>query len=160
MPTLSESESQHARSARRAGWLLLAAAVLAAAAERVDPSNLTQMTAYAQDGHLRLEYSLLDHAGTPTKLRLWVAPGLDSDGKLRVRMSQRYLRLMRIDRVSPEPERVETGEEDIVFVFKAPPRGDPATIEFDVQPLEYGRRDGRLAVTGDHPVEFTQYLVP
>lgn len=159
MPT-KKLGRQQPDPARRAGWLILSAAAVAAAAAFVDPASFSQSTVYTEDGRLRLEYSRVDHAASATRLRLWVAPGLASDGLLRVRLNQGYTRGMRIERVRPEPERVETGLEDVVFVFKVDSPHEPSTVEFDAVPTDYGRRDGRLAVVGDAQVAFTQYLVP
>ena len=146
--------------------MLLAAAGTAACLGLVDPGALSQTTAYARDGRLRLEYSRLDRAAMPTRLRLWVAPGQAArDGFLRVRMNAGYSRSMRVTRVHPEPERVEAGSDDLVFVFRAGALRDPSVVEFDLQPGDLGRYAGRLAlaVTDDAKapaVEFTQYMVP
>jgi hypothetical protein len=157
------------RPARRAGWLLLAAAGTAACLGLVDPASLSQTTACARDGRLRLEYSRLDRAAVPTRLRLWVAPGQAArDGLLRVRMNAGYSRSMRVTRVHPRPERVEAGADELVFVFRAPPARDGSVVEFDLQPGDLGRYAGRLAVAGADAgaaagapaVEFTQYMVP
>ena len=148
------------RPARRAGWVILSCAAAAAALASADPGALSQTTAYNDDGRLRLEYSRLDRAGSPTRLRLWVAPGQSADGRLRIRMNLAYTKVMRITRIIPEPQRVETGLEDIVFVFRQDKGQEPSLLEFDVQPFDLGRYDGRLAVVGDRSVEFTQYMVP
>lgn len=158
MPTSSVPAAD--RAARRAGWVLLGCAGMAACTALFNPSSYSQSTAYNDDGRLRLEYSRLDRAGSPTRLRLWVAPGQASDGRLRIRMNMAYTKVMRITRIHPEPERVETGLEDIVFVFREKERRGPSLLEFDVMPIDLGRYDGRLAVVGDRSVEFTQYMMP
>lgn len=163
MPT--ETTVPLEKPARRAGWMLLAAAGTAALLGLVDPASLSQTTAYAAGGGLRLEYSRLDRAAAPTRLRLWVAPGQAArDGFLRVRMNAGYSRSMRVTRVHPQPERVEAVSEELVFVFRAPSARDASVLEFDLQPGDLGRYAGRLAVAGvggaDPAVEFTQYMVP
>ncbi len=156
MPTI---ETLQARSARRASWLLLVVVAVASTAGRIDPASLTHKTARAADGRLTLEYSVLGHAGTPTLLRLWLATQPEGSPPL-VRVNQGYTKLMRIDRVTPQPERVETEGEDVVFVFDPFVMNGSSSIEFEVQSLDYGRRDGSFAVAGSGPVRFTQYVVP
>lgn len=159
---MTTSESVQARSARRASWLLLAVTAVAAAstAGRVDPAGLTRTTASADGGRLKLEYSRFDQASAPLRLRLRVAPELGSDGLLRVRLSGEYTRAMRIDRVTPEPDAVETVADDVVFVFRSRRGNAPPLIEFEARPMDYGRKDGRVAVAGARALAFTQYIVP
>lgn len=144
---------------RNAPWLLLVVAVVGAAAGRLDPARFTKTITASDHGGLRLEYSRVGPAGSLTHLRLWVDGAVEEDGKLRVRLDGRYTRRVRIDRISPEPTEIDTDGDDMVFVFAAPARR-PALIELDVQYLDLGRQDGRLAVAGASPLAFTQYVVP
>ena len=77
-------------------------------------------------------------------------------------MNAGYSRAMRVTRVHPEPERVESASDDLVFVFRADSPRDASVVEFDLQPGDMGRYAGRLAVAdgGAPAVEFTQYMVP
>lgn len=153
--------SPEEKSARRAGWLMLAAAGAAAFLALIDPGTLSQTTAYAKDGRLRLEYSRLDRAAAPTRLRLWVAPGAaDASGRLLVRLNAAYGKSMRLTKVSPLPEQVEDSGGDLVFVFRQRSPRDPSLVEFDLRPGELGRYAGRLAVASEQPIAFTQYMVP
>lgn len=159
MPTPPASDTE--RGARRAGWFILAAAGAAAFLALIDPASLSQTTAYGDGGRLRLEYSLLERAATPARLRLWVAPGAaDSAGRLRVRLNAAYGRSMRLTRVVPPPEEVQDDGGELVFTFRQRSRRDPSLLEFDLRPGDLGRYAGRLRLAQGSPLDFTQYMVP
>jgi len=141
---------------RNAAWLALVVAVVGAAAGRLDPARFTRTTTENSRGDLRLEYSRFGAAAMPIRLRLFVKSSPDADGPLRVRLSARYTRRMRIDRISPEPTTMQEDGEDVVFVFLRA----PGAIELDLQPLDLGRQEGRIAVASERSIDFTQYVVP
>lgn len=146
--------------AQRAGWLALALMLSSALAGLAGPGPLSRAFAQDEDGALRVEYNRVDHYASRSKLSVIVAAGHARDGRLRLRFNEGYLRAMRVEQVLPEPERVEAAEDGIYFVFAALAAQRPTRIDFDMQPSEFGRVEGRIGLPGRSPARFTQFLFP
>src|SRR5437763_389442 len=77
---------------QRVGWGVLALLVLAAVLGLVGPGPLCRAVEADSAGLLRLEYERFEHLETNATLRLHLAPGVAQEGKVRLALSQDYLR--------------------------------------------------------------------
>lgn len=69
------------------------------------------------------------------------------------------MRQARIERITPQPVRVESGSGSLTFVFAALPR-TPALVVFHMQMQEVGLQRVHLQLDAVPGVEFVQFIYP
>ncbi len=111
-------------------------------------------------GAVKLEYDRLDRFAAPTTLRVQLAPRLASHGRYRLSLNYGYVDAVRIRRIFPTPERIESAKDGLVFVFKQEERHKPLAVVFQLEGFAYGQLEGEIAAAGRPGLAFHQYLLP
>lgn len=107
-----------------------------------------------------LEHERFGRQQRPTSFRVHLGPGVTRDGEARLWLDLAYLDAVQIQRITPEPDRVEAGADRLVYVFRLVEPGRPTAVTFDYQPQQIGPLAGRLGLDGGDPLAFGQFIYP
>jgi hypothetical protein len=145
---------------QRLGWSAMGVTILAALLGLFGTGPLSSATVSSQDGALILQYNRFWRIESSMTLRLSVAPDAGSAHEARVGLSQAYLDGVRVQDVTPPPQRVEVAPEYIIYVFSLAAMHQPIRITFTVEPQRPGRLSGRFRVHNNISLHFAQFIYP
>lgn len=141
-----------------AGWLLIAAFVLAGALGTFGGGPLSRTTRETPDAALQLEYQRFWRMNAPTDLRLRIATGTTAS-ETRIWLSRDYLESVTVAGISPLPMHVVSHEDRHLFVFDT--GGAHASIViFTVEPKVAGRLRGEVGTAAGPSLRFSQFVYP
>ncbi|HEY8520669.1 MAG TPA: hypothetical protein VIN61_11360 [Gammaproteobacteria bacterium] len=143
----------------RAGWVLLAALIAAAALGVFGGGWLAHRRAASPDGSLVVEYERFTRVRSPERLRVRLADVHAADERLRLVMDAAYLERVNVKSATPEPERVELGAGRVTYVFAVDGSSGPAAVTFEVEGERAGTAHGKIAL-GDAEARFEQFFFP
>ena len=147
--------------AQRIGWILMVALVVAAAAGLLGASGpVATAQVDAPDGSMQVEYLRLDHHLGSGELTVEIAPGFVTDGEVRLWLDRTYVDDLGLERVVPEPDRVELEPERVVYVFNVGAEDGPLTVSFSYRQEGLWRAEAELGLVNGSPVEFSQFVFP
>lgn len=112
-----------------------------------------------RDGPLWVEHDRFQRYGASTRLRVHADPTLIRDGVLPIAVDRSYLAGTELTGVTPEPSRIEVGDEAIVFSFVTREAAGRVLVQFDLQPHRRGVQRGRVSVD-TLTVEFRAFVYP
>lgn len=144
---------------QRIGWAAMGAVILAALLGYVAQGPLSDARA-GGDGAYAVEYSRYSRHRAPDALRIVIAEGAVQGDRARVSIESEYLDGIEVESVYPEPESVEVGDHEIVYVFKLKEQGTRATVIFSVLHDDIGRKRARVQLDGHPPVSLSQFIYP
>ena len=79
---------------------------------------------------------------------------------MRLWLSRPYLERVKVERVDPPAEHVELGPAGQTFVFGVGDEARPGAVVFYVAPEQAGLLRGEVALAGEAPLSFTQFVYP
>jgi hypothetical protein len=100
------------------------------------------------------------HASPGLLMTVRLGPALTGSEDVRVWVDNKYLESFRVERIEPEPERVELSADRVTYVFPLAERNKEVKIDFHMDPEGYGAHDARVGVTGLTEVSFHQFIYP
>jgi len=137
---------------QRLGWAVMSLLVLAAAAGLFGGGPLSSSSAES-DG-LRLEYERFARLDQPTTLRFhFSADGRDS---ATVSISRKYLDGVEIEHIMPQPVRVESDRDWLIYSFTA----RVGAASFHLKPEKIGTLAGEAKLGQGKPISFDQLIYP
>ncbi len=145
---------------QRVGWAVIALALVLAVVGVFGHGISSKRSVTSRDGNLKVEYPKVARHRAPDTLRLTLAPGAVVGTEARISFSRETLDGMDIETVYPEPESVETGADETVFVFTLSDEATTTEITFNVLYEDVGRRSGAVTLEGHQPAEFSQFVLP
>lgn len=149
--------------AERIAWVCMGLVLLAALAGFFGNGPASRRTAGDPEGPLSVVYERLIRHQAPVVLRFRVGPGLaDARGRVRLWVSRGYLDGVRVERITPEPEREEAAPGRVVFVFPAAEPSRPFAVRMEFQAESIGSLAGVAGVEAPAAarVEFAQFAYP
>ena len=158
---IGEDEAFERRSftVQRAGWVLMAALVVAAAAGLFGSGPLARATA-AAPGAFTIEYERLTRYQSEQTLHVHLEPAVTRSPETRLWVNREFLDSSRIDTVVPAPLRVEGRADRLDYVFHMARPGDRLVIAFNIQAEQIGLVAGRIGVNDTHELAFRQLVYP
>jgi hypothetical protein len=139
---------------QRVAWWLLAVVPVAAIAGLFGGGLFSEVTAGSEGARVTVTYERFGRRTADTELELELArPSRTTD----VAISRAFLDRYDTSDVRPEPLRVKTLADAVVFTFAAAPRG---RATFFLQPKGLGSSSGTVTVTGGTSVHITQLVYP
>jgi hypothetical protein len=141
----------------RLGWLVIAAAVTAAALGAFGGGWLSETEVASADGGVVTKYERFWRSGTPFDLQVtWRA----QPGEATVWIGTAYLEHFVVDVVTPQPARVAIGGDRISYAFLVEPGAARAQATFRLAARESGSFGGELGVMGAGSVAIRQRIYP
>lgn len=144
---------------QRIGWVLLAAFVLAAVLGLIGAAGPLN-TGQVGNALLRVEYERFPHQESRTQVRITLQ-GLARDAHLRLWLDAGYLNHVRVEHISPKPDRVIASQGGFEYLFTSTPPSVPMTVALLLTPEAAGRLHGEIRAGVDGaPVRFSQFVYP
>lgn len=144
---------------QRWGWVVLLLLMAAALLGLLGRGPLSSTNTATPDGAVRVDYDRFLRRSAPTTLTVTLGPAA-TDGTARVWIDREYLGKVRLQQVTPRPEREEAGPDRHTLVFRVSRPGEPAVVMLRFEPDESGLLRGRIGL-GDGPeASFTQFVYP
>lgn len=89
-----------------------------------------------------MEYERFAHAQAPVILKVTVLGSAANSMPVRIAVNRQYLDAVPFERISPQPARVETNADDLVFEFAGSPRPGPEMDQGVDQGMDQGMGQG------------------
>jgi len=144
----------------RVGWVAMALVIVLAFVGVFGHGMTSKASTTSGDGFLKVDYSRMARHRSPDTIRLTLAPGAVDGDEARVAFSRQSVDGMEIETVYPEPENVETGADETVFVFTLTEDGTSTELVFNVLFEDVGRRRASITLDGHQPAQFSQFVLP
>lgn len=145
--------------AERIGWTLMALFVVAALIGFLGPGPFNDAKTADPAGRWHMEYERRLHFRTDQEISVYVGPEFTTSGKVRLWISQSYMKDQSVSSVTPTPDQVEAGSDRMIFTFNVTP-GHEAPIYFELQPSAYGPTSGEFGLEGRPGVRIDQLVMP
>lgn len=146
--------------AQRVGWAVMALVALAALGGLLGTGPLSRTTVGERSGPLQVEFHRFERYRKPTSLRVTVAGEAITGSEARLWLDRSYLEAFQVQRVTPQPSRVEAAANRLIYVFDVAQPGQPVTVVFDVQAETFGSRQGAIGLDTGSPLTFRQLVYP
>jgi len=140
----------------RISWALGGLVLLASVAGLFGSGPVSTAEAAGGSG-LRVSYDRFLRDGSTNRLTILTETGASE--VLEVLVSRAYLSGMRVDRVFPEPRRIEAAGDWVRCHFDVEPH-TRAEIVIDLEPTRPGRTGASLRIEGGGSLSFWQFVYP
>jgi hypothetical protein len=137
---------------QRVGWIAMALVIIAALLGAFGTGPLSSATIETEG--LRLEHERFCRLERATELRFTIG---GTGAPVLLLIGSGYLNRVMIERITPEPAKVEAVSDGVVFEFFL--RG-PATVTFHLTPKKFGLASGKARLGQAAPITFTQFIYP
>ena len=142
----------------RIAWVSIAALILAALLGLFGGGLLSEAQTSDASGSLQVEYARLARLSAPIRLQLHaLAPRA---GEARFWVSRAYLDGMRVESISPPPERVETSGDKLIYLFRVTDAATPLDITFHLTAQQTGRLRGQTGTDWGAQASFHSFIYP
>lgn len=142
---------------RRAAWLLLLALLIAIGFGLLGRGGpLSKVQESSRDEAFMLEYNRFLRNHSPDKLQIETRATSD---KVRLTLERHYVKAFKIEKVTPEPEQVISGETGVTYVFNTV-SGTGLTAVFHISPDRIGRLHGRVVLDNKSSAPVSHFIYP
>jgi hypothetical protein len=141
----------------RLGWGVILVVVIAALSGLFG-SGISSSGSAATRG-LEVDYDRFARYGADTTVRArFTLP--DGQRQARIGVSTAFLERMRVEKVTPQPDSVEVGADQLFYVFAIAQGGPPSSVTFHLKPQRVGRASAQVTLGGEASVSFDQLVYP
>jgi hypothetical protein len=144
----------------RVSWVVIAVVTVAALAGLLGPGPLSHTTTGEPSGQLWLEYSRFGRLRAPSTLRVHVTANAGQPTPLRVWLSRNYLERVQVEQVTPQPEQVEAGPEQLTYAFPIAESSRSTAITLSLKMDRFGRQRGCIGMVDGPSLCFQQFIYP
>lgn len=142
----------------RAAWLCMSLPLLAALAGFLGPGPFSVTRGAGE--LLQVEYNRFTRYHAPESLNVQVNSGAIRDGQVRLSISGDFVRSIDLQRIHPQPVKIEASSRGNTYIFAVPDAEGPVTVRFDFEPRELGRIAGGIGVAERPQLTFAQFVYP
>lgn len=135
-------------------------AILAAVLGYSGEGPASEARAPRDDGAYEVEFSRYARHRAPEVLRVAIDEGAAQSDQVQLSFHRAYLDGLQVESVFPEPESVEVGGDEVVYLFQLRRAGAAATVIFDLMYEDIGRKQALLRLDGHPPVSISQFIYP
>jgi len=145
---------------QRVGWILLGLVVIGALLGLFGAGPLSKAVAGRQEGELWVEYRRFWRLQSTMDLQINVGAAAVTGRQVRIRISRAYLESASLERIVPQPQRVEVGPEFFTYTFDTEAPGQPVAMMLAIEATLPGPLTGKIALKRGPQVEFTHFIYP
>jgi hypothetical protein len=145
--------------AERIGWVLIAAALLAAVLGLLGPGPLSHRYASSSDGRLSVEYYSIQRHEAPAELIIRL-PDVQRQDEIRLAVSREFTDRITTESITPEPERIEMQGERLVYHVAAADSGGEAVVVVRYRNTAMGRLRYEVALEDGPVVSISHFVCP
>ena len=139
-------------------WILFVVIVVLDLIGAFGRGPIARAHAHTQDGSIDVNYERIERFGTPSIFTVRFAPGVIHDGKVRLWVNQRAVKLLGNRRVTPQPESSVIGDDGILYTF--PATDNTTSVEFALEPVEPGIFPLEVRVPGSQMLTLKVLVMP
>lgn len=144
----------------RVGWVFAILVLLAALLGLLGPGPLSKAKAASPDGALSLQYYRLVRYEAPMVLAIEADGKLAKEGELRLWLDRKFLEMIELKHVDPEPASVQIDGERHIYAFKTGEVPGNVKVFFHTEPSKFGKAALRFGVVNGPEVHFKQFYFP
>lgn len=133
---------------QKVGWVLIALFLLASFGGFLGRSRFS--TRDVANENVSVEYDAYIRTGSESELKI-VAKPRAGESQVAIWISRPYLDRIEIEHIFPEPEKTESDEMGVRFLYRAPPGSDTVEVVFTIVPQTPGRFHAQVS-----ELEFSQ----
>jgi hypothetical protein len=142
----------------RIGWGAMLLIGIAAVGGVFGHGPLSNATASADDGSLRIEYQRFERHGAASELTVFLRRGASTDSSVLLWIGDEFLRSVHLEQIVPMPER-QTSLGDRTL-YEVAMRSDTSRVSFHVTPQTIGARTLELGIAGRATLSRPQFVYP
>lgn len=146
---------EHEWRVQRIGWAILVLFLLAGASGVLGKGPLSHETIALPGGTLELDRFARRHAPTEWAIDLLQTPAQED---LELAITADYMSKFEIKAITPEPERTELKNGELVFIFAGAQSGGRIVMHLD--PQEVGTLRGTVRMNGGDAIALRQLIYP
>jgi hypothetical protein len=139
---------------QRTAWLLFGVVVLAGVLGIFGRGLLSG--ASVTDGDLHVRYERFERLQRPTKIQFQI--GANAEETTRVFIDRAYLDAVRIESITPQPEKVVANPGGSIYDFAA--AGAPMVVTIYLEMEQFGVVKGQIGRAGGSTLSFKQLVYP
>jgi len=139
-------------------WFFLVIFLLLSLAGLFGRGPLSNVTAQAPDGSMRVEYERFERFSTPSVLTVRMNPASIQNGQVKLWVSESLVKPLRNQRIIPQPEKSELGAGGITYTF--PASETSTSVEFQMQPSAIGKSELKMRIPGNAELDINIYVMP
>lgn len=139
---------------QRIGWLLLGLIALAAVLGLFGGGVWS--SASLADHGLHLQYERFERLQRPTRIQLRLSGR--SGEAITIFLDRAYLNAIRIERIIPQPEKVQASARGLFYQFSV--KDDPISVTFHFEIEQAGRVAGQIGLVDGPMLSFNQFVYP
>jgi hypothetical protein len=143
----------------RAGWLLICLAVFAGIVGAFGRGTVSMRTVTSPEGHITVEYDVLQRYDCPAKLRVWFRQPRDEAGLAQILLSRAFTERIEVESVSPPPVETEMRDDVLVYSFRVAQLNGSGAITYRYRHDSVGRLRYEIGYNGQS-VRLTQFVYP
>jgi hypothetical protein len=144
-------------SMQRAGWVALAAWLLASATGWIAPGPGSRSRVTSADQRTTVQYERVLHLAAPTRIVVLVER--EEAGKLDLALGDAYREAFHVRDVVPGPRTQAAGPDERRFTLEIDGAGR-TRVEVELLPLAWGWHTGELRVDGRHVATLRHLVLP
>ncbi len=151
---------RRSRWVQKIGWSIFGLIIVAALMGIFGGGGPLNVTTVGQGSPLEVEYERFARHSGPTEMLIRLGPDTVQGEEARVWIDREYLNAIKIEKVEPEPESVEAGQDRLTYIFKLERPDIPTTFLFHITPQEMGLYSIRVGIDGGKELRFSQFTYP
>jgi hypothetical protein len=144
----------------RIGWVAILLLLILALLGLAGNGPLSQADVGAADSPLHIRYDRIARAQAPAQVQFSVQPGMAREGVLHLWLDRDYLERAHIQQVVPQPSRLSSGQDRLIYQFDVDESGTPSKITFYLEPDQVGLLGARAGLVDGPTLEFRQLILP
>lgn len=142
----------------RIGWGAMLLVGVGAILGLFGQGPLSDATASAEDGSLRVEYQRFERHGSQSELTVFLRRAASTDTSVQLWIGDEFLRSVQLQQIVPEPERqISLGDRTL---YEVAMRSDTGRVSFYVTPQRIGTRTLELGAPGRATLKRSQFVYP
>ena len=139
-------------------WSCFALVLLADVAGLLGNGPLAHVRRESPNHSLVVQYDRIERATTPVTMTVQPGPQALQNGRLVLFVSDTVVKELGAQRVAPQPAVSAIGNGGITYVF--PAVGEPASVEFGLQPAAVGLHRIKVGIAGGEQIEARVLVLP
>jgi hypothetical protein len=144
----------------RIGWAVMAVIILAALTGVFGAGPLSRATVGEPGGQFRVDYPRFARFKAPMTLGIHLGPHTGRQGMARLWLSREYLDGVQIAQVTPQPQQVSAGAEQLTYAFPISEANGSTSVTFFLKAERFGRHGGCAGLVNGPTACFRQFIYP
>lgn len=139
-------------------WIVFSLILLADVLGAFGRGWLAHSERHTPDGGMRLKYERIERVSTPSVMTILFSPGVIRENAVRLFVSNSIVQTLGAQRISPQPEHSEVGNNGITYVF--PANGNGISVQISLEPSSPGVHRFRMGVPDAGDVQGDIVVMP